>query len=502
MKTFYQYIQLDELYGQGSVSHHLFNMPLFGGKDGEIMSFKIPMGDANIKRVMPKEIRGPVFHVTSESNHNNLIKGQNKKSGLSGFRNMKPGNMDRGIASGGGFIYELDANLLGSFETDVRSAVDKTGRRWVTLQSLLDTGFHNTSPFPHINDLHRPLEKNDLGSLPKDLEKYIRKVLGNLDGHTKRGLRADWVDVSRHLEDKHGSSDSSGAKKEMGNIIKGYIDTVNKSYMKNAKKIAAALKKQYANQLEKANWDEMIVNQYKIKRLHVLLSAPQFANGLWSDVTDAMEDAKSKGIEVVEWSGSSGLQKHINSTTTTPVKKIMKTVKKYLSVAVTSKDSEIQRLNANIVEVRNDYPDEMWEAFDTKIKWTKTDDRPASTGGHIKKYRGKIDKQNIEMIYNIAPKAPEVNIVFSVDGSMKTTAKGGQMKIFGAVINHMTSWIGEHPRIDLVNFSAHKDDPDDPDETSRSKLYSKLVKRYASKMGFKVEEIDIDVMVLYILKRK
>ena len=313
MKTFYQYIQLDELYGQDSVSHHLFNMPLFGGKDGEIMSFKIPMGDANIKRVMPTEIRGTIFHVTSESSHDNLIKGQNKKSGLSGFRNMKPRSMEMGIASGGGFIYELDANLLGSFEKDVRSAVDKTGRRWVTLQSLLDTGFHNTSDFPHINDLHRPLEKNDLGSLPKDIEKYVRKVLGNLDGHTKRGLRADWVDVSRHLEDKYGSS-GTGAKKEMGNIIKGYIDTVNKSYMKNAKKISSALRKQYVDQLDKAHWDEIIVNQYKVEKLHVLLSAPQFTNGLWSDVTNAIEDAKSKGIEVVEWSEPMGLKKHISST--------------------------------------------------------------------------------------------------------------------------------------------------------------------------------------------
>ena len=82
---FHQYIQLNEVYGQESMSKELFNLPV-AGKDGDIMSFKIPMGDANIKRVMPKEIRGPVFHVTSESNHDKLVKGQNKKSGLSGFR--------------------------------------------------------------------------------------------------------------------------------------------------------------------------------------------------------------------------------------------------------------------------------------------------------------------------------------------------------------------------------------------------------------------------------
>jgi len=139
------------------------------------------------------------------------------------------------------------------------------------------------------------------------------------------------------------------------------------------------------------------------------------------------------------------------------------------------------------------------EAFNTKIKWTKMDSRSASSGGNIQKYRGKIDNQNIEMSYTIASTAPEVNIVFTVDGTMKITAKGNQMKIFGAVINHITSWIKEHPEINLVNFSSHKEDPND---NSRSKLYSRLVKRYASKMGFKVEEIDIDVMVLYVLKRK
>ena len=139
------------------------------------------------------------------------------------------------------------------------------------------------------------------------------------------------------------------------------------------------------------------------------------------------------------------------------------------------------------------------EAFNTKIKWTKMDSRSASSGGNIQKYRGKIDNQNIEMSYTIASTAPEVNIVFTVDGTMKVTGKGNQMKIFGAVINHITSWIKEHPEINLINFSSHKEDPND---NSRSKLYSRLVKRYASKMGFKVDEIDIDVMVLYILKRK
>lgn len=332
MKTFYQYIQLNEVYGQESMSKELFNLPV-AGKDGDIMSFKIPMGGANIKRVMPKEIRGPVFHVTSESNHDKLVKGQNKKSGLSGFRNMKPSNMERGVASGGGFIYELDANLLGSFETDVRSAVDKTGRRWVTLQSLLDTGFHNTSDFPHINDLHRPLEKNDLGSLPKDIETYVSKVIkkyGVIEYHYEAGrklsgnLISSWKALPEFIETAaYGSPNPSvWAKKSgdkeygkiMSSIIKGYIDTVNKSYSKNAKKISAALKKQYIDQLDKAHWDEMIVNQYKVKKLHVLLSAPQFRNGLWSDVTDAMEDAESRGIEVVEWSGPMGLEKHISST--------------------------------------------------------------------------------------------------------------------------------------------------------------------------------------------
>ena len=506
MKTFYQYIQLNEVYGQESMSKELFNLPV-AGKDGDIMSFKIPMGDANIKRVMPKEIRGPVFHVTSESNHDKLVKGQNKKSGLSGFRNMKPRSMEMGIASGGGFIYELDANLLGSFEKDVRSGVDKTGRRWVTLQSLLDTGFHNTSPYPHINDLHRPLEKNDLGSLPKDIETYVSKIIKEYGSKSSGNLISSWKALPEFIETAaYGSPNPSvWAKKSgdkeygkiMSSIIKGYIDTVNKSYSKNAKKIAASLKKQYNDQLNKAHWDEMIVNQYKIKRLHVLLSAPQFTNGLWSDVTKAIEDAESRGIEVVEWTEPMGLQKHISTTTTTPVKKIMKTVSNFLSV--------------------KDYPDEMWnmnEAFDTKIKWTlKTDTKTREQ--LVKVYRGKVElrdpewkRYDIELRFSSGlsadrPLGQMVDISFTVNGSTQVTGKGSQMQIFGAVINQIKTYVKENPDIDEISFSASK--PDDfagRPNPSRSKLYSRLLKKYASTMGFNFKEIDIDIMVVYELKRK
>jgi len=277
METFHNY--LTELYGQSSMSSSLFNLRGSDSKDGDIMAFKIPLGNANIKRIMPNSIRGTVFHVTGERNHKNMLKGQNKSSGLSAFRNMHVKGLSAGVASGGGLVYELDANLLGSFEVDVASGVDKTGRRWVTMQSLLDTGFHNTSNFPHINDLHRPLEKNDLGSLPKDIETYVTKVIKEYGSNSSKNLINSWKDLPEFIEAAaYGTpnpsvwSKKSGDKeygKIMSSIIKGYIDTVNKSYSKNAKKLAAALQKQFTEKLTKAAWDELIVNRYKIKKVHV-----------------------------------------------------------------------------------------------------------------------------------------------------------------------------------------------------------------------------------------
>ena len=147
------------------------------------------------------------------------------------------------------------------------------------------------------------------------------------------------------------------------------------------------------------------------------------------------------------------------------------------------------------------YESHIAEAFNTKIPWKQTLDTD-----HTEKYQGKIGKQFIKMIYNWSQKAThgpktDVTVVFTVGDTTSKTGKGDQMKIFGAVINHLKEFIIDNPQIRILSFTASKDS-DDNETGSRSKLYARLIKRFALKMKFKVEALDLDDIELYILTRK
>ena len=141
------------------------------------------------------------------------------------------------------------------------------------------------------------------------------------------------------------------------------------------------------------------------------------------------------------------------------------------------------------------------EAFNTKIPWKQTLDTD-----HTEKFLGRIGKQFIEIVYNWSQKAThgpktDVNVVFTVGGTTAKTGKGDQMQIFGAVINHIKEFIEKNSQIRIVSFTASKS-VEDGESGSRDKLYSSLVKRFATKMGFRIEELDLDEISLYILTKK
>ena len=252
MKTFYQYIE--EVYGQESLSTEIFNLERPDG----IEYFPIPLGYANFKRVAPDPIKVRAFHVTGIHNINRMIKGQNKKRGLAGFLSMKDSWLMKGVVSGGGYVFELEADLLGSFERDVGSGVDKTGRRWIILEDLLSVGTYNADG--------EDLSMNDLGSLPKDIEKFANKMISEY-GSASGNLGEDWKELPDIIQDNYGIGKEAG--KVLSRIIRGYIDTCNKSYEKNADKIKAALTKNLEKKFVRTSYDEIIVNNYKIKKMHV-----------------------------------------------------------------------------------------------------------------------------------------------------------------------------------------------------------------------------------------
>jgi hypothetical protein len=97
----------------------------------------------------------------------------------------------------------------------------------------------------------------------------------------------------------------------------------------------------------------------------------------------------------------------------------------------------------------------------------------------------------------------DVYIGFSRGGRSSVTGEGGQNKIFGAVINHITQHIGklQPPRI---VFSAFKPNtgPFGSQDTTRSSLYRKMVQRFASQNGYEYDVEDTGNEDTFILTRK
>ena len=116
-----------------SLSTMLFDLPRAGIKDA-----KIPLSPAIMRRIWPKPVRTTVFHLTDYNGLEKLKKMQGGKRSVSAFFNIEPIVIETGIKSEGGYVIEMDADVLVASQDDISSQPDKTGRRWVTLSSLMN----------------------------------------------------------------------------------------------------------------------------------------------------------------------------------------------------------------------------------------------------------------------------------------------------------------------------------------------------------------------------
>ena len=75
-------------------------------------------------------------------------------------------------------------------------------------------------------------------------------------------------------------------------------------------------------------------------------------------------------------------------------------------------------------------------------------------------------------------------ISFRRDEKTNVTGQGDQMRVFATVIDVIKKFI-EKESPEKIFFSAEKNEDD---KDSRQKLYSKLIKRFANKMGYNSKE--------------
>ena len=252
MKSFKQYLRE---FAIQSTSDYVFDTP-----SGEAGSLKIPISGPMFKRIWPDTIRSTVFHATDHAGLVKLKKLEGGKKTISAFWAMQSRYMESGVATTGGVVAEMDADVLVSARSDIMSEVDKTGRRWVEM-----SWFANAQRYGVGADF-RKVEK-DLTTLIVGLvKKYIPKDKEiQQTKHFAKDAGAAfqiWSNFKHHLK---------GDGKILRLVIKDYFDGVEK-IIKRHQKIMGSIFYSYARSKRQTeeSWDEQIVNNIKVKTIHLI----------------------------------------------------------------------------------------------------------------------------------------------------------------------------------------------------------------------------------------
>ena len=277
MKSFKRYLRE---FAIQSTSDYVFDTP-----SGEAGSLKIPISGPMFKRIWPDTIRATVFHATD--NLEKLGKLEGKKKSISAFFSMMSRYMEKGIATGGGIVAEMDADVLISASSDIMSEVDKTGRRWVEM-----SWFENAQRYGVGADF-RKVEKDLTDLISNLITKHLSfEKLQSIRVGARRDDFHVWADMKRHLE---------GDGKKLRLVIKDYFDGVEK-IIKRHQKTMGGIFYGYAKSKRQTeeSWDEQIVNNIKVKKIHLIdftTKAPSLQDKLDSD----KEYAKSKNWQIKVW---------------------------------------------------------------------------------------------------------------------------------------------------------------------------------------------------------
>jgi hypothetical protein len=260
MRSFKGYLT-EEIAWQQSTSKMIFDF-------GQIATMKLPLTSKTMEWIFKVQIpRATVFHVTNGIGLQNLKKIQNKKKAISAFFNMDSTYIDSGIKGGSGVVVEMDANIIMSSKSDVLSMPDKTGRRWVELYNI------------------DPKEK-----MHKELEKMLMDLAIKHDPKNKEFLKIEpdigigaWYKMQGDFQDDG---------KKMSLIIADYIDgvaTILKKYKNDiqgkvhgyiVRRGTIAVKHPSGRMVggdsklsEWDAWDEQVVNEIKIEKVHTFNTA-------------------------------------------------------------------------------------------------------------------------------------------------------------------------------------------------------------------------------------
>ena len=279
MKSFIQHLKE---FAIKSTSDLVFEVGSQGMGSSSLM---IPISGPMFKRIWPETIRATVFHVTDHNGLGKLKRLEGGKKSISAFFSMMSRYMETGVATSGGVVVEMDADVLISARDDIMSEVDKQGRRWVMMSWFANAQLGRTGP--------------KFGKVEKELNKLIGDLVKK---HLSKGAGAKpydlWSNMKRHLK---------GDGQKLRLVIKDYFDGVEKVIKRN-KEVMSGIFYGYAKSKRQTDnaWDEQIVNNIKIKKLHYLPKEEEVENEEQQENIDAFVE-KYK-IPAKAWSYSSELE--------------------------------------------------------------------------------------------------------------------------------------------------------------------------------------------------
>ena len=254
MKSFKQHLKE---FAQFSTSDIVFKNR---GQGSGSSALNIPISGPMFKRIWPDTIRTTVFHTTDLDGLGKIKRLEGGKKSISAFFSMMSRYMETGVATGGDVhvVLEMEADILVSAKDDVWSQVDNRGRRWVALEWFANAQGRGTGPkFAAV--------ERELNVLIRDLVvKHLTPIMGN---KARTEFEYDlWADMKRHLK----AGTPAGAKK-LSLVIKDYFDGVEKIIKKNSEVMSNILYGYAKGKRQTDNaWDEQIVNNIKIKKVHIL----------------------------------------------------------------------------------------------------------------------------------------------------------------------------------------------------------------------------------------
>ena len=251
MKSFKYFIK--EATGQKwqqSLSSLIFDT---GREENFYLDVPIPLSSAIFKRVWPDDIRTTVFHLTDDDGLDKLVRLQGKKKAISAFTSMDRYYYSRGVQTAGGIVAEIDGNVLIAAPTDIMSRPDNTGRRWTAFRAI-----SGREKWGRIDD-------QTTQSIRKDIEKLFKQLIttyypDKLQPYSKKLANTQWQYIGAHpLSDKR-------------KIIADYIDGMEKIIKKHSAKLRGVFTRYLDRRRTDDSWDEIIVNDIKIKQVHILTS--------------------------------------------------------------------------------------------------------------------------------------------------------------------------------------------------------------------------------------